>query len=102
MVKSAKSEYPEVIPAICVDHDRENYHIEIELPGVQKEKIDLEMGEESFCVRAPKEDLVYAACYTLAHHIDTEHVDARFDNGLLTIKAPLKNPITVGVKIPIK
>lgn len=100
--KSVKSELPEILPAVCVDHDKEGYHIEIELPGVKKEDIDLEMGEESFCIRAPKEDIVYSSCYALAHSIDTENVDAKFDNGLLTIRAPFKSPIRVGVKVAVK
>ncbi len=100
--KAAKTELPEVLPAVCVDHDRESYHIEIELPGVKKENIDLEMGEESFCVKASKEELIYSSCYALAHSIDTAKVSAKFDNGMLTIKAPFKRPIHVGVKVPIK
>ncbi len=101
-VKKAKSDRPEILPVVCVDHGKERYHIEIELPGVKKEDIDLEMGDELFCLKAPKEDLVYSSCYALAHSIDAENVDAKFDNGLLTIKAPFKSPIQVGIKIPIK
>lgn len=91
----------EILPEVCVDHDEKNYHIEIELPGVKKEDIDLEMGEASFCIKAPKGDLAYSACYTLAHTIDTSNVKANFDNGLLTIIAPFQHPIS-GVKISIE
>lgn len=100
MAKTTKSELPEVSPAVCVDHSRDNYHIEIELPGVKKTDINLEMGEQSFCIRASKKDLIYNACYTLAHSVDTEKVDAKFESGLLTITAPFKSPIG-GVKIEI-
>ncbi len=96
-----KTELPEILPSVCVDHDREKYHIEIELPGVEKENIELEMGEQSFCIKAPKEDLAYSACYTLAHSIDTKKTEAKFNNGLLTINAPLKSAVG-GVKIPIE
>lgn len=47
-------ERPEVAPYVCIDHDREKYHIEIELPCVKKEEIELEVGDNSFCTRAPK------------------------------------------------
>ncbi len=33
---------------------------------------------------------------------NTNNVSAKFDNGLLTIKAPFKHPIRVGVKVPVK
>ncbi len=102
MAKTTKSGLPEVLPEVCVDHDKEKYHIEIELPGVKKEDIDLEVGEDSLCIRAPREDAVYSACYSLAHSVDTGDVSARFDNGLLTVKAAFKHPIKVGVKIPVE
>ncbi|MCX9010457.1 MAG: Hsp20/alpha crystallin family protein [Candidatus Methanoperedens sp.] len=102
MPKTTKPELTEVPPEVCVDHDKENYQIEIELPGVKKEDIDLEVGEDALCVRAPKEDIVYSACYSLAHSVDTGKVSARFNDGLLTIKAAFKHPIHVGVKVPIE
>jgi HSP20 family protein len=86
-------EKPEILPSVCVDHDREKYHIEVELPGVEKDKIELEVGEQSFCVRAPREDIVYNACYTTAHAIDPGKTEAVFEEGLLKVTAPLKNPI---------
>lgn len=91
----------EILPDVCVDHDEEKYHIEIELPGVKKEDINLEMGDASFCIKANKGDLVYNACYTLAHSIDTGNVKANFENGLLTILAPFQQPLH-GIKIIIE
>ena len=41
-----------IFPSICADHDEEKYHIEIELPGVKKEDIELEMSDESFFIKA--------------------------------------------------
>jgi HSP20 family molecular chaperone IbpA len=97
----ARAQKPEVPPEACVDHDREKYHIEVELPGVAKEKIELEFGEESFCVRAPRGDLVFNACYTLGHPVDMSKVDARFDSGLLKVTVPFKQPIA-GTKVQVK
>ncbi len=92
---------PEILPTVCIDHDKEKYHIEIELPGVKKESIDLEMGDRSFCIRAEKKDAVYNSCYTLAHPIDKNAVDAKFESGLLLLTAPLKEPLG-GTKVRIK
>ncbi len=86
-------EKTEILPSVSVDHDGEKYHIEIELPGVEKERIELEVGEQSFCVRAPREDVVYNACYTIAHPIDPDKTEAIFEEGLLKVTAPLKSPI---------
>ena len=94
-------ELVELSPEISADHDDVQYHIEIGLPGVKKDDIDLEMGDTSFCIKASKEDIAYNACYTLAHSIDISKVEANFDNGLLIVIAPLQHPLS-GTKITIK
>ena len=100
-VKKLTEELVSIFPSICADHDEEKYHIEIELPGVKKEDIELEMSDESFCIKAPKEDIVYSACYRLAHAIDTGKASAKFDNGLLTVTVPFEHSLK-GVKISIE
>ena len=87
------AELYEVFPDISADHDEEMYHIEIELPGIKKEDIDLEMTETALCIKAPKGDMSYNACYTLAHTIDVSKVSTTFENGLLTILAPFQHSL---------
>lgn len=94
-------ELVELSPEISADHDDVKYHIEIGLPGVKKEDIDLEMTDSSFCIKASKEDIAYNACYTLAHSIDIEKVEANFENGLLIVIAPFQHELC-GTKITIK
>lgn len=92
---------PEVAPVATIDHDRKQYHIEIELPGIDKNKIELDFGERSFCVRAPRDDIVFNACYYLAHKIDVKKVNATFTTGLLKVLVPLKEPLG-GKRVPVK
>lgn len=89
-----------VSPTACVCHDREKYTIEIELAGVDKKSIDLEMSETSFCVKAPRNDMEYFGCWVLAHDVDPKKAEATFKNGLLTVTAPLAKPMK-GVKVTI-
>lgn len=98
---SEKEIKPEIAPEACIDHDRKKYHIEVELPGVDKSKIDLEFGEQSFCLRAARDDVVFNACYTLAHSVDISKADARFQIGLLKVSIPFKSPLG-GTKVSIK
>ena len=37
-------------PGACFDHDLENYYIEVELPGVDKEHIEVTVSEQSICI----------------------------------------------------
>ncbi len=90
-----------VTPEVCIDHDDSAYYIDVELPGVDKEHVDLSVGEQSLCVEAARDDLVYLGCFSLAHGVDENKATAKFENGLLRIEVPLKAPIK-GKKINIE
>jgi HSP20 family protein len=85
-----KKEKPTVTPNAFMDHDKKFYYIEVELPGVKKEDIELSVSDQSFCVRAPREDIEFLGCYMLAHLSDTGATRAKFENGLLSMEIPLK------------
>ncbi len=84
---------PVLSPIVNIDHDRERYKIQVEMPGVEKDDIDLEVSEASFCIRASREDAEMAGCYFLAHPVDISRVDAALDEGFLYISIPFKVPI---------
>lgn len=83
-----------VIPCACFSHDDKEgrLKVEMELPGVNKKDISLDMRKDSFCVSAPRgEDTEFSGCYMLAHEINPEKTEARYENGLLRIFAPIKD-----------
>ncbi len=79
-----------VTPEVNIDHDDKSYYIDVELPGVAKEHVDLSVGEQSICVEAGREDIVYLGCFSLAHPVDESKAKAKFENGLLRIEVPLR------------
>jgi HSP20 family protein len=88
--KPSKKEKPTITPNTYIDHDQKNYYIQVELPGTKKEDVTLSVSDQSFCVRAPREDVDFLGCFVLAHVADTDNAKAKFENGLLTIEIPLK------------
>ena len=83
-----------VTPCACFSHDDkdERIKIELELPGVDKNAISLDMRKDSFCVSAPRgEDTEYSGCCMLAHEVVPEKAEARFESGLLRIFAPIRD-----------
>ena len=90
-----------VTPEVCVDHDEKTFYIDVELPGVDKEHVDLSVGEQSVCVEASRDDIVYLGCFSLAHAVDENKAKAKFENGLLEIEIPFKAPIK-GKRIKIE
>jgi HSP20 family protein len=78
----------------CFSHDEAGgrLRIDIEMPGVNREDIRLQMRNRSFCVPAPgKEDSEYASCFSLHHEIEPEKTEAKYENGLLRIFSPIKD-----------
>jgi HSP20 family protein len=88
--KKPRKEKPTMTPTAYMDHDNKFYYIEVELPGVRKEDIVLSVSDQSFCVRAPREDIEYLGCYVLAHLADTDNTKAKFANGMLSMEIPLR------------
>lgn len=91
-------------PNVCAAYDDEknHYQIEIELPGVKKSDIDLKVLSGGFMVKAPKGDIEYRGDYTFCCPVDSEKTDAKFDNGLLTVNVPLKEPFEDATKVKVK
>lgn len=75
--------------------------VEIELPGVKKEDINLRMTDDGFSVQAPTRGaLEYVGAWTWCCPVETSKAKAKYDNGLLRIEAPLKpGPPAKKVKI---
>lgn len=78
-----------VSPATFVYHTEDEYIMEVELPGVKKEDININVTENTFCVRAPRRNTEYNGCWVLAHDFNPDKGSANYENGLLTIKMPL-------------
>jgi len=91
-----------ITPDVSFDHDDKNYYIDVELPGVDKEHIDLTLGEQSLCLEAARDETVtYLGCFTLAHAVNESQAKAKYDNGLLKIEVHLKAPMK-GKKIQLE
>jgi HSP20 family protein len=90
-----------VNPVSTIYHDAEKYLIEAQLPGVKKKDIDIEATEMSFSIKGQKKNVLYSACYTLAHEVDLKKVEAAFKDGVVGLKLPLKKALKP-VKITLK
>lgn len=87
------AEKAKVTPCVCFSHDDKEgrLSIEVQLPGVDKKDISLEMRRDSFCVSASRgEDTQYSGCFMLAHEVESSKTQARYENGLLKVFAPIK------------
>jgi len=92
---------PLISPIVVIDHDRERYKIQVELPGVKREAIELEVAESSFCIHAERDDVEITGCYFLAHPVDIDSTNAAFDGSMLNVEIPFKFPIR-GKRIEVR
>jgi HSP20 family protein len=99
--KPAKKRKPSMAPTMYFDHDEKNYYIQVELPGVKKEDVSLEVSDQSLCVRGSRADVDLLGCYVLGHAVAGENAKAKFDNGLLNVEIPIKK-ILKGKKVLIE
>ncbi len=97
----AKDSKPVLTPELCLSHDSEMYHIQIDLPGVKKEEIELLASEQTLCVEGPREDVILFGCFILAHPVNPDKAKASYENGLLSVEIPFKSPVK-GKKIKIE
>lgn len=90
---------PDVIS--CSD-DQGNLEMEINLPGVKKEQIELKMVEEGFFIRAKREEtgVEYTGTYAFCCAVVPEKATAKYCEGKLYVIVPYRESTeTVTVEI---
>ena len=105
------------LPKTDVFENDSEYCLEIELPGVLQENIDLKINNNVLTIEAKKEDVKekknknyhmqeryygsFSISINLPSNISEELIDANFKNGILIVKIPKKEQ-TKAKKITIK
>lgn len=93
-----------ISPDICAyfDEDDDALKIEVELPGVKKKDITFRLREDSFYIRAPKDDYEYIGSYAVCCLVVPDKAEATYTDGLLTVTVPYKESTEEAVTVPIK
>ena len=91
-------------PDVCSFVNKENnkLHLEISLPGVKKEHIQLKMTNDSFYLSAPRDEIEYVTTQAFCCPMNTNQADAKYENGLLKIEIPFKDAMENAVEVSIQ
>ncbi len=115
---ASEQEVVDFRPKVNTRETEDNYHIEVELPGVKKENVDIKVdgnvltisGERNVREEVKDEDYhkvesrygLFSRSFTLPERVDTSNIEAEFINGILEITIPKLKIDTSSKKIEIK
>ena len=105
-------------PKVNTREGKEAYHIEVELPGIKKEEVDVKVEENILSIsgeRHLREEVKeenyhkveshygkFSRSFTLPERVDVENIHAESANGLLEVVIPKLHLVETSKKIEIK
>jgi HSP20 family protein len=92
-----------VAPNTVAYADGENNKLVVEfaIPGAPTDTIDVKILEDSIHLTAPARDIEYVSALALSWPVKPDKAEANYENGLLRIEVPFKDPMEDAVKVAI-
>jgi HSP20 family protein len=84
------------------DPENDRLIVEFAIPGAPTETIDVKILEDSVHLVAPARDIEYVSALALGWPVKPDKAEATYENGLLRIEVPFKDPMEDAVKVAIK
>jgi HSP20 family protein len=84
------------------DGDQHKLIVEFAIPGAPTETVDVKILKDSVYLLAPARDIEYVSALALGWPVKPDKAEATYENGLLRIEVPFKDPMEDAVKVAIK
>ena len=84
------------------DEEKNKLVVEFAIPGSPTDTIDLKLLPDSVHLTAPSRDIEYVSALALPWPVKPDKAEAIYENGLLRIEVPFKDPMEDAIKVAIK
>ena len=84
------------------DEEKRRLIVEFSIPGSPTNTVDLKILPRSVHLTAPAGESEYVSALALAWPVKPDKAEAFYENGLLRIEVPFKDPMEDAVKVAIK
>jgi len=82
--------------------DECEFECEVHLPGVTKNDVKLRVLPELFDLKAKREHLLFTLTEYFPCELDVNSLQAKYENGLLQLKAKIRDPLENAIDIPLQ
>jgi len=84
-----------------VDEDSQHLNLEICIPGVKKEAINLRMYDDSFSLTAPRDDFDYVTTAAFCCPVNAKAANAQYTDGVLKVSVPFREALKGAHRVSI-
>jgi HSP20 family molecular chaperone IbpA len=84
------------------DEEKHKLVVEFAIPGAPTDTIDVKLLPDSLHLTAPAKDIEYVSALALARPVKSDKAEAIYENGLLRIEVPFKDPMEDAVKVAVE
>jgi HSP20 family molecular chaperone IbpA len=84
-----------------VDYETNDWLLEIELPGVNKDNIHIRYLEDYYELRAVRDQVEYILADYFPFDIDLKSVTGKYNQGLLTVTGKIRDPLAEAIEVKL-